>query len=59
MNGGIFLDETTVINVKIKTAQRIKTSSVAEFGDSYDSIINKLLDKIEKKNKRREKNMKI
>ena len=41
-------EETTMITVKKDTAQSLKQAGCAEFGDSYDTIINKLL-KMEKK----------
>ena len=38
-------NEITMIQLRRVTAQRIKQSPLAQFGDSYDDIITKLLDK--------------
>ncbi|HUV72473.1 MAG TPA: hypothetical protein VMW25_05710 [Clostridia bacterium] len=40
--------ETTIIQVKKGTAQALKQAPSAEFGDSYEDIIQKLL-KLDKK----------
>ena len=42
-------DEITMIQLRRTTAQRIKQSPLAQFGDSYEMIINKALDNAEKK----------
>lgn len=41
-------NETTLIQVRKTTATRIKEKT-EEFGDTYDSIITRALDKVEKK----------
>lgn len=40
--------ECTMVQVKKSTIQSLKQANCAEFGDSYDTIINKLL-KLDKK----------
>ena len=42
-------NELTLIQIKKETAQRIKQSPLAEFGDSYDTIINRAFEQAEKK----------